>query len=572
MMGLRRWALPVAAVGVVVACLPPGTGFAATLTPNTPADEFDSAGNCSLREAVDRINQGMNGRGCSAVGAYGGADTIVLGAGTYTLGIPNRQEDADATGDLDATKSLVIQGLGDGPAGTTIDANHIDRAIEVIPNAAPSSPVNLTLQSLTVANGDPNGTVAPVGGDGGALLYGDNDGTLGIFLSTIRNHESDDTGGGVTVSTGDPGPTLQIGDSEFVSNTAGAEGGGLYLDARNTGSNLVSGSTFAGNSSGLDGGGVYIEGAGHTFTGIFFRNDTLTGNSATQGGGALAIGFGAGEADFVFSTIADNSTTAGLSGGIQVDDATRHVTLGESIIAGNTASGAPANCGSTAGPFSTNIGTAGVYSIENANTCALNTATGNSLINTNPLLAPLADNTGPTRTRGLYDGSPALDFIPRSPSDFCSQAQGFDQREVARPAAPNGLCDAGAFEGSVGPAPQNPPTTNQTSPTAQCNGKNATVAGPRATISGTSGNDTINGTPAADVIDGAGGNDLIRGMGGNDVICGDAGNDTLIGGGGKDKLLGGPGKDKLKGGGGKDTCVGAAGKDTAATCEKTKSI
>jgi Ca2+-binding RTX toxin-like protein len=96
---------------------------------------------------------------------------------------------------------------------------------------------------------------------------------------------------------------------------------------------------------------------------------------------------------------------------------------------------------------------------------------------------------------------------------------------------------------------------------AECAGKQVTIAGSRARISGTAGNDTIVGTPAADVIDGAGGNDNIRGGGGNDTICGDEGKDTLRGGAGNDKLLGGAGADVLKGGPGKDKLKGGAGAD-----------
>src|SRR5262249_9421822 len=130
------------------------------------------------------------------------------------------------------------------------------------------------------------------------------------------------------------------------------------------------------------------------------------------------------------------------------------IQLEQSIVAYNTAAGSPANCMNLAGPFSPN---ADHYSIESANTCGLHTdASHLSLINTDPLLAPLGANGGQTRTLGLYDQGPAGDGLPRHPSGSCSQAEGVDQRDVARPAAPAGLCDVGAFEGTVGPAPSNP--------------------------------------------------------------------------------------------------------------------
>jgi len=63
--------------------------------------------------------------------------------------------------------------------------------------------------------------------------------------------------------------------------------------------------------------------------------------------------------------------------------------------------------------------------------------------------------------------------------------------------------------------------------------------GQRATILGTSGDDTIYGTPSRDVIAGLNGNDTIFGLGGNDVICGGAGSDTVNGGPGQDTCAAG---------------------------------
>src|SRR6516165_10315062 len=46
----------------------------------------------------------------TAANANPGADTVVLSAGTYTLAIPGTGEDANATGDLDLTDDLTLQG------------------------------------------------------------------------------------------------------------------------------------------------------------------------------------------------------------------------------------------------------------------------------------------------------------------------------------------------------------------------------------------------------------------------------------------------------------------------------
>jgi len=53
--------------------------------------------------------------------------------------------------------------------------------------------------------------------------------------------------------------------------------------------------------------------------------------------------------------------------------------------------------------------------------------------------------------------------------------------------------------------------------------------GERATIVGTTGDDTLNGTAKLDVIVGREGNDKIYGSGGPDLICGGPGADSING-------------------------------------------
>jgi hypothetical protein len=59
------------------------------------------------------------------------------------------------------------------------------------------------------------------------------------------------------------------------------------------------------------------------------------------------------------------------------------------------------------------------------------------LIGVNPLLGPLGDNGGPTRTHALGAGSPAIDAA----GDACPAT---DQRGVARPLGAR--CDIGSYE------------------------------------------------------------------------------------------------------------------------------
>ena len=58
------------------------------------------------------------------------------------------------------------------------------------------------------------------------------------------------------------------------------------------------------------------------------------------------------------------------------------------------------------------------------------------------ILGGLEDNGGPTKTRALKLGSPAVNAVPSS-DPACT---GTDQRGVTRPQPPGSDCDIGAFE------------------------------------------------------------------------------------------------------------------------------
>jgi hypothetical protein len=67
------------------------------------------------------------------------------------------------------------------------------------------------------------------------------------------------------------------------------------------------------------------------------------------------------------------------------------------------------------------------------------------ITSTNAMLAPLADNGGPTWTHQLLPGSPALDVgNPAGCTDGKGNAISQDQRGMPR--VSNGRCDIGAYE------------------------------------------------------------------------------------------------------------------------------
>jgi hypothetical protein len=202
-------------------------------------------------------------------------------------------------------------------------------------------------------------------------------------------------------------------------------GGGLYSES----TLAVSASTIAGNTAAGGGGsgpGSASGGGAYSTVGWAFTNCTIANNTATgsfSSGGGL---WSQGSLTVFNCTIAGNQADWG--GGIA-----GNVTLGNTIVAGNTAANGPDGSGTF---FTENYNL-----IQNTNGLALNGATSHTLIGVDPLLGPLTNNGGPTRTCALRAGSPALDqgknFGPAT-----------DQRSAPRPFDFPSITNAGGGDGS----------------------------------------------------------------------------------------------------------------------------
>jgi hypothetical protein len=130
--------------------------------------------------------------------------------------------------------------------------------------------------------------------------------------------------------------------------------------------------------------------------------------------------FSTAAAEFVHATVSGNSGDGGA-----LAASSGRIALHSSIVA-NSLSGS--NCAGTIEDCGHNI---------SSDASCLFTNVG-SLVNTDPLLGPLADNGGPTPTMALLPASPAInagDSLSCPPTD---------QRGVSRPQL--GGCDIGAFE------------------------------------------------------------------------------------------------------------------------------
>src|SRR3989338_5523193 len=369
--------------------------LAATFTVTKVADTNDGAcdADCSLREAIGAAN------------VLPGADVITLPAGTYTLSIGGGGEDLNATGDLDITGDVTINGAGD--TTTIIDGGGIDRVLTVFPATI------VLIDAITVRNGNPGAGF----GAGGIL----NAGTLTLTKSTVADNTGEDFGGGL-YNTG----TLTLTDTTVSDNVlsgfnASGGGGGIF----SSGTLSLTRSTVSGNSTIGRGGGIYNLDLTATIT-----NSTISGNTALNGGGIFNRD---GTVSITHATITGN-TASDNGGGIWNFGGT--MTLANTIVSGNTAATLSGDC---AGSI-TSLG----HNLASDASCAF--AGAGDLNSTDPLLGPLQNNGGETETHALLAGSPAIDAVPLA---FCTLPT--DQRGVARPQGTG--CDMGAFEVEVCPLP-----------------------------------------------------------------------------------------------------------------------
>ncbi|HEX7312568.1 MAG TPA: choice-of-anchor Q domain-containing protein [Pyrinomonadaceae bacterium] len=309
--------------------------------------------------------------------------------------------------------------------------------------------INNTTFEDTEANGGNSGTggngANPGGDAGGGGLY-----SLGNVTVTNSTFHLAEANGG---DGGDAFGSTCLG-GHMAGDGGGARGGAIFADG---GSLVINTATFANNfANGGDGGD-----GGQTDGGL---------NCGNHGAGGLAYGGAvtnnAATVNIKHGTISGNDAQAGntgvnqggankpprlaaegTGGGIRVGPA--GVTLENTIIAGNTASnglgdmtGAP-----TPGPNVDGTVISNGHNLLGVATEAGGFGGTGDQTGANPLLAPLADNGGPTQTMALTPGSPAIDAGVAAGASFDQrgEARTYDDPGVANAATSDGT-DIGAFE------------------------------------------------------------------------------------------------------------------------------
>jgi hypothetical protein len=386
-----------------------------------------------------------------------------------------------ASGELAINQDMTIAGPGAGVI--TVSGNHASRVFNI------AATFTVDILGLTIADGlatfsgggiynagtlnVSNCTVSGDSGSGGSNgggIY--NAGTLTVSASNLADNFASQAGGGIFNNGG----TLTINHSTVSSNTARGSngGGGLY---NFFGTLTVSNCTFSGNSgngggglvnfdgtgtvcncnlSGLNsggagnGGGILSSGDGATLTvsnctvsgnlatfggGIYIASGTLTvsnctlsGNAAGSGGGGMYIGGGT----LTVSNCTLSGNSSGTGGGIFNSGGT--LTVSNSIIASNGAVNGPDLFGNA-----TSLGHNLIGDATGGSGYDPTDLVGTASNPIDPLLGPLQDNGGPTPTKALLPGSPALN------AGDPSQLGVADQRGVVR----SGGVNIGAYQASA---------------------------------------------------------------------------------------------------------------------------
>jgi CSLREA domain-containing protein len=346
---------------------------------------------CTLREAIAFATSG-------ATITFAVTGTITLSASHYRLIVD---------------KSLAIR--GPGAEALTVSGGGATQIFLVLGGA------NAQISSLTMSDG------YHIYSGGGALHVTN----AVLTLDTVVVRNSTVTGSGLVfgggIAVAGASATLTLRHSTVSGNTATSTDGGHGGGISNSGTLVLENSTVSGNTAHA-GAGIYSFQAGAK---VSLVNSTVSGNSAGFGyGGGIRVDNGS--LTIAYSTVSGNSS-AGPAGGILSQDT---LTLLGALVSGNTASSNPDLHESRAGvAWYTLIGSADGHSVTGG--------TDGNIVGSDPLLAALASNGGPTQTHALGTGSPAIDHIP-SGTLGCGTTTDRDQRGVARPQGSG--CDIGAYE------------------------------------------------------------------------------------------------------------------------------
>jgi len=375
--------------------------------------------------------------------------------------------------------------LGAGESKITIDGNHASRVFEHRPLTSAPWPLNnnatLRLRRLTVANGLAEDEFGVRGGcidgathvrleyaqvhhcvargtsiAGGGTAHGGGVAAGGkivmfhaaVFSNSALGTSNDSAGGGVRASDLLHVSYSAIRDNFVEGEVGGGAGLGLFLDHSTVRNNTATGniggitgfngpvtvnkSTISGNVARLSG-AMGSLGSGYA---VLISNSTISGNRTMFGPAGFSLDGRGGTSILVLnSTIADNIAAAAFDpanpvGGVSHFGPARYRST---IIANNFVAGIPQDLWAQIAFGAVVLGDDNLIETSNAPLPV-------DTIMADPMLGPLANNGGRTRTHALLDGSPAID-AGNNAHNFL-----YDQRGPGFPRVKGFRADIGAYE------------------------------------------------------------------------------------------------------------------------------
>ncbi len=370
--------------------------------------------------------------------------------------------------------------------GSTISGNHATNPNSDA-NQGNGGGIYALEGALSVSGTTVSGNVASntfsTGGNGGGIFANTKYGTT-ITASTIKgNSSTNGSAGGLDIqgnsSFGQTHNNPVSVDTSTISNNTALSGAGILIADNASGTPVtISASTISGNAppaandgANTFGGGILIQSARDPIDVI---NSTISGNSATYGGG-VSVGSGGytlngsgGSISFDNSTISGNSA-ASHGGGLYLaeyntDGGSQSATasVNSTIVAGNTA----ANQGEdlARGPDAKTGGFNAAYSLIQKTDPSLLLSPQSVILGVDPQLGSLANNGGPTETMLPATSSPVVDQ-GKAASGLTTDQRGFARTVDSGKTKPSG--GDGTDIGSVelpAPPPPKPPTNPPSNP------------------------------------------------------------------------------------------------------------
>lgn len=375
-----------------------------------------------------------------ATGGPGGSGASFSCPGIDEAGGPAYGAGASAQGDVRIEASTVTGNVATaGSSGASCDTFtcHYGGGANASGGGIQAGGASVIVDSTVADNAAVSKSGSTVGFSYGGGVFSSS-GSNVIDTSFLRNHAQG-----------------SIGSSEVPAGQSA--GGGLW----DNGAITIDGSTFAGNLAdngpGGDASAGGQSGGAASVSPIAATNSTFDANGANNISAGAALGAPTLTLEYV--TVAGNIGSSALRGGTLVTS--------RSVIA-DQVGGVLCEFGAT---------TTGGFNWADDTTCALTDPTDDQT-GTNPMLAPLADNGGPTFTRMPDAASPLVDAIAAASCDLA-----VDQRDATRPGATN--CDIGAVErnGVLPTTTTTSTSTTSTSSTTTSTSTTSTTTAPTTTTS-----------------------------------------------------------------------------------------